>query len=296
MLDRRQFLAATAVSGAAFAAGKAMAAPDAIAVPWTDEGVVKRGGGVIHWVSVGTGPAVVLMPKLGGWAADWRHIAPTLAKKYRVVVIEPPGHGGSKMATPAPYIQTVPESAAMVRATLDELGIQPYALGGNSLGGCISVVMAGLWPRETPRLILLSVALAEKATRAELKASDDAVAPGTYDAQGIPLPRPFAKTNSTFGMTEQINDELNASRAIAGTWAQSSERGVAIAGIADYLPRITARTLLMYGSTGSYLKFQELGLAKIHDARAVTIPDSGSFPHQQKPVETAAAFMEFLAA
>jgi pimeloyl-ACP methyl ester carboxylesterase len=297
MIDRRQFIAASAISTAALAAGQSIADTPMTQIkePWTDEQIVKRGGGVIRCVSMGTGPAVVLMPKLGGWAADWRHIAPILAAKYRVVVVEPPGHGGSKMATSAPYIQTVPESAAMVRAALDELGIQPYALGGNSLGGCISVVMAGLWPQDTPRLILLSVSLASKSTRAELKASDDAVAPGTYDAQGNPLPRAFSTTNATFGMTEQINDELNASRAVAGAWARASERGVAIAGMPDYLPRITARTLLIYGGTGTYLKYRDIGLAKLQDARAVSIPDTGSFPHQQKPAETAAALMEFLA-
>ena len=297
MLDRRQFLAASAITTAAFAASPAFAdtPTEKIIEPWTEEHLVKRGGGVIRCVSMGSGPAVVLMPKLGGWAADWRHVAPLLAAKYRVVIVEPPGHGGSKMSTTAPYIQTVAESAAMVRAALDELGIQPYALGGNSLGGCISVVMAGLWPQETPRLILLSVALLEKSTRAEIKAGDDAVPPGTYDAQGNPLPRPFTNTNSRFGMTEQINNELNASRAVAGTWAQSSERGVALAGIADYLPRITARTLLVYGGTGAYLKYRDVGLAKLHDVKAVAIPDTGSFPHQQKPAETAAALIEFLA-
>jgi pimeloyl-ACP methyl ester carboxylesterase len=297
MLDRRQFIAASAVTGAALVAMPAIAESPTMQIkePWTDEQLVKRNGGVIRCVSMGTGPAVVLMPKLGGWAADWRHIAPILAEKFRVVVVEPPGHGGSKMATPAPYIQTLAESAAMVRATLDELGIVPYALGGNSLGGCISVVMAGLWPQDTPRLILLSVSLAGKSTRADLKAADDAVAPGTYDAQGNPLPRAFSTTNATFGMTEQINDELNASRAVAGAWARSSERGVGLAGMPDYLPRITARTLLIYGATGTYLRYQQLGLAKIHDSRAVSIADSGSFPHQQKPAETAAALMEFLA-
>jgi pimeloyl-ACP methyl ester carboxylesterase len=193
MLDGREFLAASVVSSAALAASQAVAAPPAelIKTPWTDEGVVNRGGGVIHFVSVGTGPAVVLMPKLGGWAADWRHIAPALAEKYRVVVIEPPGHGGSKMATAAPYIQTVPESAAMVRATLDELGIQPYALGGNSLGGCISVIMAGLWPEEIPRLILLSVSLAANRPAPRSRRATTRWRPAHTTRRAIPFPGRF---------------------------------------------------------------------------------------------------------
>jgi hypothetical protein len=52
-------------------AGAMLAAADtAFAVapdePWTSRGSVQVAGGRMHWASLGTGEALVLLPKLGG--------------------------------------------------------------------------------------------------------------------------------------------------------------------------------------------------------------------------------------
>jgi pimeloyl-ACP methyl ester carboxylesterase len=262
--------------------------------PWTDQGDVKVAGGKIHWVSVGKGDPIVLMPKLGGWVADWRHIAPLLAAKYRVIAIDNPGHGGSVMNGPPPYWLSLPESAAMLMATLDELGIEACALGGNSLGGCIATIAASLWPKKFSKLILLSVALGGSRTRAELEKGDAQTAK-SYDDQDRPLPRPFAETAERFGIKDPvINDEQNASRAVAGPWVRASERGVGHAGIIDYLPQIVAPTLLMYGALGGYKQFEAVGLANIPKVKSVHIPNASSFAHQDQPAATAQFIMDFL--
>jgi pimeloyl-ACP methyl ester carboxylesterase len=267
-----------------------------IKVPWTAQGDVQVAAGKIHWASIGNGQPIVLMPKLGGWIADWRHVAPILAQKYRVVVIDNPGHGDSTLNGPAPYWLSVPESAAMLMSALDELGIGRCALGGNSLGGCIATVAAGLWPDKFSKLILLSVALGDSRTRAQLEEGDKLSA-NNYDAQGHPIARPFEYNAKTFGIKDpSINDEMNASRAKAGIWVRPSERGVGHAGIADYLPRITASTLLMYGKLGGYKQFEAVGLAKTPTVKSVHIPDASSFAHQDQPQATARLMMEFLAA
>ena len=269
--------------------------PSDIKQPWTEQGDVAVGGGRMHWVSLGKGEPIVFMPKLGGWVADWRHVAPILAEKYRVVVIDNPGHGGSVMNGPPPYWLSLSESAAMLMATLDELGIERCNLGGNSLGGCISSVAASLWPKKFSKLILLSVALGESRTRSEME-KDDARTAKSYDGQGHPLPRPFAETAERFGIKDPaINDEQNASRAVAGRWVRASERGVGHAGIIDYLPNIAAPTLLMYGALGGYKQYEAVGLAKIPKVKSVHIPEASSFAHQDQPQATAKLMMEFLA-
>jgi len=140
------------------------------------------------------------------------------------------------MNGPPPYWLSVPESAAMLMATLDGLGIARCAIGGNSLGGCIAAVAAALWPDAFSKLVLLSVALGETRSRAELADLDKRGA-HFYDAEGRPTPRPFAEVAKSFGIVDPaINDEMNASRVRAGAWVRASERGVGRAGIADYLP------------------------------------------------------------
>jgi len=308
-LTRRTLLGAAAAATAAGAATGWSDTPSSRVEPgsvrdpvggfWDAEGIIERGGGRIHYYELRgpqgtTAEPLICLSKLGGWAADWRKVAPALAAHRRVIAIDPPGHGGSAMRGPAPYLQTVAESAAMVRAALEELRLERYALLGNSLGGCISVLLAGLWPDSVSRLVLLSVSLASAQTREWLAAQDMAVRGVNYDQSDLPLMRTPAQVARFGSLDPAVTEENNRSRAIAGHWVRASERGVAVAGISDYLPRITAPTLLVYGERGNYREFQSVGEDRIRSARAVIIADSGAFTQQEQPGATVAAIEPFL--
>lgn len=137
------FLEAT-LGVAALRSSPAGAGADMRSNVWTQTGTIARSGGVMHYARLGdpANPPVVLLPKLGGWIADWRHVAPHLARHFHVVAIDPPGHGGSRFAGPAPCVQTLAESAAAVMAVLVQLGFGQFSVVGNSLGGCIGIAIA----------------------------------------------------------------------------------------------------------------------------------------------------------
>jgi len=275
--------------------------------PWTDEGHVAVGGGNVHWVSMGEGEPLVLLHKLGGWVADWRHVAPSLAQKYRVIAIDTPGHGESVMHGPPPFLQTLGESASMLMAALDAMDIKKCKIVGCSLGGCIAVVAAALWPERVSKLVLLSVALGQAATRSELEeleryrvasSFDDEGRPqprnAAFDENRFPLPRDFEPMAKLFGFRDRsIHEEQNASRAKAGSWVAASEIGVGRAGVVDYLARIQAPTLLIYGERGGYKQFEAPGKAGINDVRSLHIADAGSFTHQDNPEVTAKVLVDF---
>ncbi len=241
-------------------------------------------------------PTIVLLPKLGGWIADWSPLARELAGEYRLIAVDPPGHGSSRMATEPPVIQTLSESAAWVRAALDELGLESFTLVGNSLGGCISATLAAHWPRAVERLILISTAVPECVPRAQILRDESRVNPPIYDAQGKPLPRSAETWMKTFGVNPALVDGMNRSRAAAGRWIRASERGVAREGLTELLPRIEAPTLLIYSDQGTYLRHRLTAERLIRNVRTATITGAGSFVHQQKPAETAGAIRGFLRA
>ena len=263
--------------------------------PWTEEGFVQRGGLRMHYLSMGTGPVVVLQHKLGGWAADWRRIAPALAKAgYRVVSIDMPGHGESTVNGPVPFLQSLPESAAAVMETLNELKVDTFDFIGNSLGGCVGVLMAAHWPERFKHLILLSVALGSGESREQLV--NDVDQPGTWGPNGEPLPRSFEEQKKRFGFTDiKIHEENEASRKKAGLWVRASERGVGAHNIVAELPKITAPTLLIYGERGGYHQYEKPGLAGLKRVRSVTIPNAGSHTHQDDPRATEKVALAFLA-
>lgn len=261
--------------------------------PWTRRGTVPTTGGVIGYAIAGEGPPVVLLPKLGGWIADWNGVAAELARSFQVIGVDPPGHGTSRMHGPPPYVQSVSASAAMIRAALDEIGIERFAIGGNSLGGCIALTMAALFPQSVAKLVLLSSAVPTRASRAELAATD-AKERAIFTPEGDPLPRSDEEMKQVFGMSPAINRLMNASRKVAGRWIQPSERGVAREGLAELLPRIEAPTLLVYGDTGAYVRHAQTAARLVRGAKLVTLPGAGSFVHQEKPAETARVLLDFL--
>ncbi len=284
---------AIALMGALAAAGAVPVRAATAAVPgglWTGGGDVAVGGGKLHYATLGQGKPLILLPKLGGWINDWAPIAPLIAPGRRLIAIDPPGHGDSRMNGPAPHVMTVAESAAMILAVLDELGIARADFLGNSYGGVISIMIAAAFPARVDKLALVSTAMSGAMTRAEVAKQD-----AEREAAGVGLIRSSAEQTSRFGTVDpRISAEQAASNAKAGDWKRASERGVGLMGIVDYLPRIAAPTLVISADRGSYLRFNTVAEAKIAHVRVVTVAGSGSFVHQEKPAEAAAIIKPFL--
>src|SRR3546814_18352100 len=111
-VGRRDFVAGAAMLSAAASAGPALAAADngaGIEAPWTGGGRIVRAGGVIQYRTLGpdAGKPVVLLPKVGGWIADWRPVAPLIGARPRVIAMALPGHGRSEwLGQPPPVDRT----------------------------------------------------------------------------------------------------------------------------------------------------------------------------------------------
>lgn len=294
--DRRRFIAGGLAGGAVTAASSARAAPQSPAkappAPWTSEGFVERPGGRIHWVSMGEGPPLVLLHKLGGWVNEWRHVAPLLAAKHRVIAFDMPGHGDSTMVGPAPFIMTLGEHAAMIHAALQDMGIEKYYIAGASLGGCCAALMAANYPEAVLRLSMISSVLYTASTRDEIRQADEGVK-ANYAPGWIPLPRTEAQVKEFANIDPSINEENNRSRAKGGAWVRASERGVGVVGMDQVIKRITCPTLLMYADRGRYTVYESLARASIRNTTVAIIKNAGSFVYQEQPAASAAALNAF---
>src|SRR5919206_350635 len=80
----------------------------------------------------GDGTPLVLVHGLGGGASNWVELAPALARRYRVLVPDLPGHGGS---APFPAAPTLSPFADVLAALAEQEGMVPAAVVGHSLGG-----------------------------------------------------------------------------------------------------------------------------------------------------------------
>ena len=84
-------------------------------------------------------PAVVLFPSLGSTLELWEPQVAALAEHFRVVRVDPRGHGGSPVPQ-GPY--TIDEIGGDVVTLLDRLGIDRAHVVGVSLGGMVAQHLA----------------------------------------------------------------------------------------------------------------------------------------------------------
>jgi pimeloyl-ACP methyl ester carboxylesterase len=116
------------------------------------------GGARVHYRDLGPReePAIVLVHGFAASTHAWDGWTKTLAKTYRVVVLDLPGHGLTR--TPAGYVVRSDSFEAVVDAVTQRLGIPRFTLGGNSMGGAVAWTYALDHPDRVERLVLVDAA------------------------------------------------------------------------------------------------------------------------------------------
>lgn len=116
----------------------------------------------MRYFAAGSGHPLVLIHGLGGAASNWRTLAPGLAERFRVLVPELPGHGGS---SPLPAPTGVEGFADRVALVLDAEGCSSATVAGHSFGGATALVLAERRPELVDGLLLVAAAGVSSARR-----------------------------------------------------------------------------------------------------------------------------------
>lgn len=110
-------------------------------------------GNIRVQVSAGTGPAVLMWPSLLMTGDLWAGQAAHFGDTHRLVLIDPPGHGGS---APLRAMFSFTDCARCVVDLLDGLDIDRAHFVGNSWGGMIGGTFAALYPDRLHRAVLMN--------------------------------------------------------------------------------------------------------------------------------------------
>jgi pimeloyl-ACP methyl ester carboxylesterase len=100
-------------------------------------------GKKIFYADEGNGTPVVLIHGYLESAEVWSNFAHRLAKKFRVISIDLPGHGHSDIYE---KIHSMELMATSINSLLNAIGIQQVFLTGHSLGGYISLAFLEHYP------------------------------------------------------------------------------------------------------------------------------------------------------
>jgi 3-oxoadipate enol-lactonase len=101
----------------------------------------------------GSGPAMLFWPSLLMDGTLWSAQAAHFADRFQVILVDPPGHGGS---SPLDRPFTFEQCAQVVEQLLDDLQLDKVHVIGNSWGGMIGGTFAALHPERTGIAVLMN--------------------------------------------------------------------------------------------------------------------------------------------
>jgi 3-oxoadipate enol-lactonase len=255
---------------------------------------------LLHYDDVGPGPVVVL---LHGFPFDntmWEYQKGAIGSEYRLLTPDLRGHGASPVPD-GPY--TIDGMADDVLETLDELQIiEPFVLGGLSMGGYVALSIVARFPHRLRGLILMDTragADAPEAARLRQETAREVERTGDIApvVQGM-LPRLFSPVSRDrrADLVARVQEQMIATspQGIANTLRALASRPDRTAA----LGRIACPTLVLGGADDMISppdEMQRLAEA-IPGGRFVSIPEAGHLAPLENPEPANAAILEFLQA
>ncbi|MBB2972768.1 alpha/beta hydrolase [Mesorhizobium sp. RMAD-H1] len=136
---------------------------------------------------------IVLIHGVGMRLEAWGPQLDRLARQWRVIALDLPGHGSSALLGKPPRLSSFVE---WLDRTLDELGIGPANIAGHSMGALIATGIVATAPEKVRRIALLNgVHRRTPAARQAVEARADEIFSGSFDREA-PLKRWFSAEES----------------------------------------------------------------------------------------------------
>lgn len=130
-------------------------APQA-AAPATQSRTATVDGALVHYLTAGQGPAVLLLHGYAETSRMWRPLIPRLAPGFMVVAPDLPGIGDS--AVPAEGVD-MKRSAIRIHGLMKSLGVEKAVVVGHDIGLMVAYAYAAQFPAETEKLVLMDAFL-----------------------------------------------------------------------------------------------------------------------------------------
>lgn len=96
-----------------------------------------------HVQMLGEGPDLVLIHGAGGATQSFRHLAPLLAERHRVVMMDLPGQGFTRLGSR--NRSGLAQTSEDISRLLDGLGVRPRLYVGHSAGAAVALSLALDW-------------------------------------------------------------------------------------------------------------------------------------------------------
>ncbi len=246
--------------------------------------------GKMHYLALGTGPAVILLHSMAGSVWSWSKVLEPLAQGHTVYALDTMGQGDSDKPS---RDYTMPDYAASVVNFMDAKGISTATLVGNSVGAVFAALVAAAHPGRVNKLVLVGCPCHETPQERQ---EAMATAKASYNSQGIPLPRDREMLKMSYAnVTPELEARVNQDRAKAGVWAWKCHNALNSFDTIPSLKKVETKTLIIYGEK-DMLRSKEAALkGYIKNSELIIIPNAGHLPQVDNPEGFLAVVRPFLA-
>jgi pimeloyl-ACP methyl ester carboxylesterase len=286
-------LAAAAVLVASSAAAQAPAAPH--------DRYVTANGLRLHYLDWGQDgkPLLVLIHGLDRHAHTFDHLAPHFRDRYHVIAVDMRGHGDSAWDPDAQYL--VEDYVRDLEAIADHEGWRDIVVWGNSTGGRVAQVYAGLHPDRVARVISEDVGperprqIADSygrrvATAQQGWASEDVLI-AELKRSNPRMPDENIRTYVRYGTTRDASGRV--------IWKRDPRvaEGFVVTDLWRFVSRITSPALYIVGGRSTIVppETQERLASTLPRVHIVTVAGAGHYPSDENAVETLGIVDAFLA-
>jgi pimeloyl-ACP methyl ester carboxylesterase len=273
--------------------------------PAPSQFVILPSGARVHYRSQGSrsGPALVLLHGSNASLHTWEPWMREIGDAFRMVSVDLPGHG---LTGPVPGDDYSQEAMAkFVAEFTTAVGVERFALAGNSMGGGVAARFALMYPERLTHLILVDAAgMPTKTPRDPGLGFTLARMPVVQNIMLYVTPR-FVFENSL--KIAIFNDALVTPEMVDLYWKLNRREGNRAASlkrfqtpfdtyVQDNAAKIATPTLILWGKEDT-LTPRDMGEAfnaAIKGSKFVVYNDVGHIPMEEAPEPTARAVREFL--
>jgi pimeloyl-ACP methyl ester carboxylesterase len=251
-----------------------------LSLPSSQLGAATIDGANIHSTSTGKGAKTIIL--VHGWTCDetsWSEQVPVLARKYRVITVDLPGHGQSDQPKDGKFSMDL--FAKAVEAVRAEANVDRAILAGHSMGGPVVYRYAQLYPEHAAALILVDSPLFKGS---DAKTFVDQTLPRVVGEDGVKGREAMIRGMFSSATTPELQNRILKMMLRA---PEPTARG-AMNAMADpvvwanHVLRIPALAIFAATYGGNSL---DVTKSYIPDLQFLNVPGTGHFLMMEKPAE-----------
>jgi len=260
-------------------------------------------GGKVAWDRLGEGAPIVLVHGTPSWSYLWRNVAPVLAERFSVYLLDLLGYGNSERREHQDI--SITAQGRLLAELLERWGLEAPGVVGHDIGGATVLRAHLVEGRAAGRIALVdAVALNPWNTPATLHIRTHLDA---YRTMPMHIYEEIVKAHLRTAVHRPLADEALA--AYLAPWQGEDGKAAYFRKIAQWtdddvgaleplLPSLRVPVRILWGEDDRWLdrSAADRRQARIPAAELRLIPDAGHFSPEDAPAAVARELLEFFAA